>query len=375
MSSQFMRSKLINVCRLDNNTLVVHGVLDDSIYSLELDFKVELAGLGCFDVEGRWLRWTTPECPRSLEFIRLVEGLKLTDPVSERVHKTLGRRSCRHYANLFLEMVYAVRETVRMLELDLPGAALSEPEPPAEADEAGDEPEKVSSTVASPERTASRGFSQKPAGGFIVDLHLHTAPASPCASDSVAEMIVVAKKRGLDGICLTDHNYLWSEKEVQKLRERHDFLILRGNEVVTDQGDMLVFGFHEEIRGVVRLRDLKEQVAARGGFIIAAHPFRGFLTFAADDIGLTVESASRREMFKWVDGVEVLNGRVTENENRLAREVAAALHLPATGGSDAHQVSEVGRCATLFPAPFHDETGLVAALRSGDYRPLSLSGD
>jgi hypothetical protein len=134
---------------------------------------------------------------------------------------------------------------------------------------------------------------------------------------------------------------------------------------------MLVFGFEEEVSELIPLVELRSRVSQASGFLIAAHPFRGFLTFGGSEIGLTPQQAAAREMFSLVDGIEVLNGRVTASENRLARAVAAELGLPATGGSDAHQVSELGRYATAFPEPLTSEADLVAALRAGRGRPVA----
>ncbi len=362
MTLEFMRSKLVNVTRKDAETLAVHGVLDDSIYSLELDFRVRIRDLEVFAVSGRWHRWTTPECPRALEFLDLAEGFHLDDEIGPRIHKSIGRRACRHFANLFLECVYAVRQTVAASKRHEAEASAA----PAAVND-GPAPETASAEN-------GRELSGPRPGEFLVELHLHTFPASPCASDPVAAMIEAAKARGLDALCLTDHNYVWDAGTVAALREKHAFPILRGNEIVTDQGDMLVFGFDEEIRGVIGLAALKQRVAAAGGVVLAAHPFRGFLTFGAEEVGLSVAQAGQREMFKWVDGIEGLNGRVTAAENRLAREVAAALGLPVTGGSDAHAVAEVGLYATAFPEPIDDEQSLVAALRAGRGRPVVLRG-
>jgi predicted metal-dependent phosphoesterase TrpH len=233
--------------------------------------------------------------------------------------------------------------------------------------------EKEAVSVTSSEGQTSPGVSGKTysgQGSFVIDMHVHTSPASPCASDSVDTMIQAAKAIGLQGICLTDHNYVWSAEAVQALREKHDFLVLRANEVITEQGDMLVFGFYENLQGITRLADLKKQVAAVDGFIVAAHPFRGFLTFGADDVGLTPDSAMAREVFKWVNGVETLNGKVTETENKFARDVAEGLGLPSTGGSDAHDASTVGVYATAFDEIIDSEASLVAALKQGRYHPV-----
>ena len=112
-------------------------------------------------------------------------------------------------------------------------------------------------------------------------------------------------------------------------------------------------------------------VAAAGGVMIAAHPFRGFRTFSTDQLGLTPEKASQRSLFQSVDALEVMNGKVTPSENDFARRVASELALPGTGGSDAHAVGEVGQYATEFDTPIHDEEALVAALRSGKFHAVA----
>ncbi len=135
---------------------------------------------------------------------------------------------------------------------------------------------------------------------------------------------------------------------------------------------MIVFGFYERIDGIIKLSELKERASMAGGFIIVAHPFRGFLTFGVGQLGLTLEKAMERPLFQWVDAVEVLNSKVTEKENAFSREVALGLALPATGGSDAHKVSEVGLYATFFPRNIRDEGDLVEALKNGNYRPVAF---
>ena len=79
-----------------------------------------------------------------------------------------------------------------------------------------------------------------------------------------------------------------------------------------------------------------------------------------------------REMFKWVGGVETLNGKVTATENGLAQNVANGLGLSATGGSDAHDVSTVGAYATVFERAINSEEELLAALKEGKYRPVTF---
>ena len=395
MMFEFMRNKVVDVARLDQETLAVHGILDDSIYSIELDFRVNISDLVCSGIKGRWLRWTTPECPRAIDFLKEAEGFCLKAGIDDKIHKTVGRNACRHFANLFIECAHSVRETVKLLDWekarkDNPELALKQFMLSAEkvwgtaSPAAAEDQDKLSGTVSGSdggaEKTSGQVETSAKSGagthlgrdGFVIDMHLHTSPASPCASDSVDAMISEAKRIGLQGICLTDHNHVWSSDAVQALREKHDFLVLRANEIITEQGDMLVFGFDENIQGITKLAELRKRVDAVGGFIVAAHPFRGFLTFGADDVGLTSDSAMAREMFKWVNGVETLNGKVTDTENQLSMKVAQGLGLPSTGGSDAHDVSTVGVYATVFEQVIDNEETLLAELKKGKYRPVAF---
>ncbi|MCP4668534.1 MAG: hypothetical protein GY849_19495, partial [Deltaproteobacteria bacterium] len=85
--------------------------------------------------------------------------------------------------------------------------------------------------------------------------------------------------------------------------------------------------------------------------------------------------AMERPLLKMVDAVEVLNGKVTEQENRFASEVAAGLGLPVTGGSDAHEVDEVGVYATRFAHAIENEEDLITALKKGGYSPVAYKKD
>jgi len=377
---KYMRKKMISIYRKDQDTLFVHGVLDDDIYSLELDLDISLADLEVLSITGKWNRWTTPECRRSDQFLQEAIGFRDEEGLSQKVHKVIGRKSCRHYANLLLECWHSAREAALAAKWE--AAKADRPDLTFEAFLAGKtvSPSEVRAKVTGPRIEVSKGpkpgakeikiLHEKADGGTLIDLHVHTSPASPCSSASVDALIEEAKSIGLDGICLTDHNYVWSASEVENLRRKHGFLILRGNEITTDQGDILVFGLDNDIKGIVKLNDLREEVERAGGFMIVAHPFRGFAVFGAAQIGLTPEKAMERPMLTLVDAIEVLNAKVTPHENKFAADVAAGLNLPATGGSDAHEVDEVGQYATQFFQEIKNEEDLVAALRSGDYSPV-----
>ncbi|MCF8130780.1 MAG: PHP domain-containing protein [Deltaproteobacteria bacterium] len=364
----YMRNKLVSVEIPTENVFVAYGFLDDHIYSVETTFGVNGTDMTIEWLKGHWNRYTTPDCPRAIDPLQDAVGLCLTDEgFTQKVHRIVGRKACRHFANLILECSDAIVKAKGMAE--------KEAEFPQKDAEPSVSPPVQGVKSATPKRAAKRSrvpFEQlKDAPrGFTIDLHVHTSPASPCASSSVDEMIAEAKRIGLDGICLTDHNHSWNPEEIEALREKHGFVVLGGNEITTVQGDMVVFGLDEDIQGIIALNDLAEKAAAVDGFVIAAHPFRGFLAVSGDKLGLDVERAANRPMFSLVDGVETLNSKVTENENRFCGQVAEALKLPVTGGSDAHLAGDVGVYATRFSKIIETEDDLMAALRAGDGVPV-----
>ena len=200
-----------------------------------------------------------------------------------------------------------------------------------------------------------------------IDLHIHTSPRSACSHLGLPELIETVNQRKLDGICLTEHQVVWDPEEAQKLAADGAIKVFRGNEFTTNQGDILVFGFDEDIKELLTIQELQQAVRKAGGFMIAAHPFRGFKTFGIGQLQMTVEQACQRKMFEFVDAIEIGNGKLSDDENDMARKVAEKLGLPGTGGSDAHRVDEVGRWITVFEKDIGTEQELLAELHAGRF--------
>jgi len=203
-----------------------------------------------------------------------------------------------------------------------------------------------------------------------IDLHIHTAPLSACSYIDPRELIQEARRLKLDGICLTEHQVVWDRAEVDKLAEEADIRIFRGNEFTTNQGDILVFGFYEDIKELLIVQDLRDKVTAAGGYMIAAHPFRGFKTFGIGQLQMTIDQACKRKVLEFVDAVEIGNGKLSPEENEMARKVAEKLGLPGTGGSDAHRVDEIATWVTDFEKDIEDENELLQELHAGRFRAV-----
>jgi predicted metal-dependent phosphoesterase TrpH len=207
-----------------------------------------------------------------------------------------------------------------------------------------------------------------------IDLHTHTSPRSPCSSIDPLELVREASRLGLDGICLTEHQVLWQPGEIAELVAEAPVKIFRGNEFTTNQGDILVFGFDEDLQDLLMIEELRDRVAAAGGFMIAAHPFRGFKTFGIGQLQMTVEQGCTRKVFDFVDAVEIRNGKVSDEENDMAARVTTRLGLPGTAGSDAHRIDEVGKWVTDFERDIENEEQLIEELRAGRFRVADASG-
>src|SRR5258708_38281132 len=75
------------------------------------------------------------------------------------------------------------------------------------------------------------------------DLHIHTTRHSGDSSMDPFVLIDRAQEIGLDGVVITEHDWLWTEKELDELRAAAPRLVvLAGVEVSTRQGHFLAYG-------------------------------------------------------------------------------------------------------------------------------------
>jgi hypothetical protein len=200
-----------------------------------------------------------------------------------------------------------------------------------------------------------------------IDLHIHTRPRSSCSAIDPSALLEEARRAGLDGICLTEHQNRWSPAELEEFMGASGIRIFQGNEITTNQGDILVFGYDRDVKGVVPIQELRKEVEEVGGLMIAAHPFRGFLLFGISQLQLDVGQACKRAVFQHVDGLEIQNCKVTDPENDMARRVSGRLGLLGVAGSDAHRLDEVGRCVTKFEREVRTERELIEEIRAGRF--------
>lgn len=200
-----------------------------------------------------------------------------------------------------------------------------------------------------------------------LDLHIHTRPYSLCSTIEPENLIQEARRAGLDGFCLTEHHRRRNSGEMEGLISPGGMRIFQGNEVFTSHGEILIFGYAKEVKKGAGLKDLRKEVEAEGGFMIVAHPFKEYLFLNREGVYSYLAQACRREIFHFVDGIEIHNSRVSELENEMARLVSQRLSLLGVAGSDAHYPHEIGRCVTVLEKDVSTEKELIEELRAGRF--------
>ena len=75
-----------------------------------------------------------------------------------------------------------------------------------------------------------------------VDFHVHTTRGSSDSNLDPLVMIDQAKKVGLEGICITEHDNAWKDTEIEQYAADRGVTLFLGIEVTTEWGHVGAFG-------------------------------------------------------------------------------------------------------------------------------------
>ena len=210
---------------------------------------------------------------------------------------------------------------------------------------------------------------------MLIDLHSHTYPRSFDSTLDPDDLVERAKAAGLDAICFTEHDVIWDAQALKEMGERHNFLVLPGVEISTDDGHILSYGIDQYVFGMHRSAELAGHVGKAGGAMVAAHPYRRQMPWrirSLDEYEQALERASHNPAYEFVEGMEELNGRGSERENAFSKRLSALMGMPGTAGTDSHAVHDVGKCATYFDRDIHDVRELIRELKAGRFYAVDL---
>ena len=170
-----------------------------------------------------------------------------------------------------------------------------------------------------------------------IDMHVHTKYSLDGKGEPF-EFVKMARKIGLNGIAVTDHNEIKGALEAREFStDMKDFLVIIGEEVSTDSGHILAYNIREKIDKGLSPHETVERINDQGGFAVVAHPDRfpsGMKTKVTGDLNFA--------------GIEVLNGATVTHKNNAARVLAIKLNRGMVAGSDAHSPKKIGSAYTVF---------------------------
>ncbi|MBD3163629.1 PHP domain-containing protein [Candidatus Woesearchaeota archaeon] len=196
------------------------------------------------------------------------------------------------------------------------------------------------------------------------DLHIHST-YSPCSIIQPITILKRAKKAGLDGIAVTDHNTIKGSIETRKLNKDKGFEVITASEVRTDKGDILALYIQEDIKNT-EIMECIDEIKAQGGIIVIAHPFRNipWLRF----------NYPIKKIKNKIDAVETFNSRNILFGNKKAEKTADSLNIAKIGASDAHIPLDIGKGYTVFESDLRKAIKERATMPKGTSRYGLLSG-
>ena len=171
---------------------------------------------------------------------------------------------------------------------------------------------------------------------------MHTRHSGDSLS-RVEDVLAAAVKRGLSAIAITDHDGIEGAIEAQRLAraQKLPLQVIVGEEVRTDEGDLLVYFVKERI-APGKLVDVLAEAGRQGAVCAAAHPYD------AARHGIDLQGLAPGVLGK-IGAIEVFNARVPlASQNARAMAFALKGGKALLAGSDAHHPSEVGAAYAEF---------------------------
>jgi hypothetical protein len=193
---------------------------------------------------------------------------------------------------------------------------------------------------------------------MLFDLHVHSN-ISPCSNLPLQDIVCHAQGKGLDGVCITDHDTMAARQLIAEGVQKNGLVVIIGQEYTTRQGDFLLFGPYEDLPLGLSAKKVLSHVRTTGGAAIGAHPFRN---------GRSVDRDLIRSGLCPI--IEQENGRNSVWENTQTKTWLRRYPLIPVAGSDAHSLEELGRYPVCFRSPIQSRWDLISALNSGQGIPV-----
>jgi len=189
-------------------------------------------------------------------------------------------------------------------------------------------------------------------------IHIPCIPDSPnilSFPDSVTtpkKSVRVAEKKGLDLLCITDHNSIKGAVEAKKYNSE---LVVIGEEILSKSGEIIGLFLHEEIKPGLSAEETIELIHEQDGIAFAPHPFSVYCSCVGKKLhGLKL------------DGIEVFNSLHRDGYSNAIALLNSNGHAKF-GGSDAHSSTMIGNGYTTFKGNSQEEFRTAIKKRRTSY--------
>jgi hypothetical protein len=172
------------------------------------------------------------------------------------------------------------------------------------------------------------------------------------------KMVDAAVKKGLDVLCITDHNEIAGAFRAQRYQRGSGVPldVVMGEEITTRDGELLGLFLQDCIPRGLSAEETIDRIHGQGGLAVAPHPF----SYRCPSLGQKIKALK-------LDGLEVLNAAHRDPYvNRLA-QLEKDPSVAPTAGSDAHAPKMLGDAFTEFPGRSAEE--LYQAIRQKETIP------
>lgn len=184
------------------------------------------------------------------------------------------------------------------------------------------------------------------------DLHIHSENSYD-SKMSLKKIVSIAKKKGIGLIAITDHEKMNIEY-MNKIFDK-DILIIKGQEIDTEFGDIIGLFLEKEIKSK-NFSEVVKNIRLQKGIIMLPHPARNHI--------LT------EEVLKKIDIIEGYNAKTGKRTNEMAKELAKKMNKNYIASSDAHNYYEIGMGIIELDIKRKNIEDFKNALLDGNYKVI-----
>lgn len=171
------------------------------------------------------------------------------------------------------------------------------------------------------------------------DLHIHTCYSIDCLTP-LDKIVARCLELGIGCIAVADHDTIAG---ALKLREIAPFTVIVAEEILTTGGEMMGLFLSENICQGLSPRETISRIRNQGGLVVLPHPFGRSLPWHPNTL-------TSPEILSQVDIIETFNSRTPFSSSiKTAAMLARQQGKPASAGSDAHTLGEIGKAYVQMP--------------------------